>query len=328
MTYNWNTMVEITVPTGTNGWLYSGEVIINGVKVRFPVGVPTSVPEPAAVLLKKMIELEQEEEANTAKPKNHYVGDVTIPAGKTLTLEKGSKLVDNSGGGEVVILPETELVYTSDGYILPVPLENAPAGGGNYKIVWDGVEYISPALDVTETMGYGDLSLAFGDSTILMGEEGAAAVGNPLPGAPFFMMLFPNGTVFEEGTPTFYGVFKATAEPTNPTLSIVQTEGAASGGESAASQIMIVNATSGVNPIEIESADKTYDEVCEAVIAGKIVFLRVYDGIGVLYAMVAGTETGTDSNNNTASVLFFALTQGFIVTWRYKEDGSWSATTN
>jgi RNA polymerase sigma factor (sigma-70 family) len=67
MTYNWNTMVEITVPTGTNGWLYSGEVIINGVKVRFPVGVPTSVPEPAAVLLKKMIELEQEEERHTLR---------------------------------------------------------------------------------------------------------------------------------------------------------------------------------------------------------------------------------------------------------------------
>lgn len=98
MTYNWNTMVEITVPTGTNGWLYSGEVIINGVKVRFPVGTPTSVPEPAAVLLKKMIELEQEEDANTAKPQNHYVGDVTIPAGKTLTLEEGAMVNDMAGG--------------------------------------------------------------------------------------------------------------------------------------------------------------------------------------------------------------------------------------
>lgn len=98
MTYNWNTMVEITVPTGTNGWLYSGEVIINGVKVRFPVGVPTSVPEPAAALLKKMIELEQAEDANTAKPQNHYVGDVTIPAGKTLTLEEGAMVNDMAGG--------------------------------------------------------------------------------------------------------------------------------------------------------------------------------------------------------------------------------------
>lgn len=98
MTYNWNTMVEITVPTGTNGWLYSGEVIINGVKVRFPVGTPTSVPEPAAVLLKKMIELEQEEDANTAKPQNHYVGSVTIPAGKTLTLEEGAMVNDMAGG--------------------------------------------------------------------------------------------------------------------------------------------------------------------------------------------------------------------------------------
>ena len=28
MTYNWDNMVEITVPKGTNGWVYSGEVII------------------------------------------------------------------------------------------------------------------------------------------------------------------------------------------------------------------------------------------------------------------------------------------------------------
>jgi hypothetical protein len=194
-----------------------------------------------------------------------------------------AELNDKLAGGpsEVVILPETELEYTSDGYILPVPLENAPTGGGNYKIVWDGVEYISPALDVTETLGEGDLSLAFGDSTILMGEEGAAAVGNPLPGAPFFMMLFPNGTAFEEGGPTFYGVFKATAEPTNPILSIVQV-GAASGGGSASAGggLFVVNAhvewpaepdaESGMY-MGNATMDKTADEVLAALDANSIV---------------------------------------------------------
>ena len=144
MTYNWNNMVSITVPTGTNGWLYSGELTINGVKVRFPVGVPTSVPEPAAVLLKKMIELEQEEDANTAKPQNHYVGDVTIPAGKTLTLEKGAKFVDNSGPSEVVTLPETEFdpVPDEEGmFFSTTPLSATPTAGATAKVTYNGVGY-------------------------------------------------------------------------------------------------------------------------------------------------------------------------------------------
>ena len=111
MTYDWNKMVDITVPAGTNGWVYSGEVIINGVKVKFPVGTPTTVPEPAAALLNKMIELEKEDDLNTAKPNNHYIGDVTVPEGKTLTIMKGAKVVDedgalggNAGGGGVFVV--------------------------------------------------------------------------------------------------------------------------------------------------------------------------------------------------------------------------------
>ena len=215
MTYNWNTMVEITVPTGTNGWLYSGEVIINGVKVRFPVGVPTSVPEPAAVLLKKMIELEQEEDANTAKPQNHYVGDVTIPAGKTLTLEKGSKLVDNSGPSEVVILPETELTAEGNGdaYITVQP-SATPTEGGTAVITCNGVKYTSPILRM--------------EPMFLMGNTEAMGVAGGNSDAPFLVaitMETDNGA---------YGMLRWLDEENWPdndsvTLSIVQV-GAASGG--------------------------------------------------------------------------------------------------
>lgn len=109
MTYDWKKMVPITVPVGTNGWLYSGEVVINGVSTEFPIGVETTVPEPVAYLLERMIELEKAEDENTAKPNNHYVGDVTVPEGKTLVLEKGARVADytgllggGGGDGEVV----------------------------------------------------------------------------------------------------------------------------------------------------------------------------------------------------------------------------------
>lgn len=320
MTYNWNTMVEITVPTGTNGWLYSGEVIINGVKVRFPVGVPTSVPEPAAVLLKKMIELEQEEDANTAKPQNHYVGDVTIPAGKTLTLEKGSKLVDNSGGGEVVILPETVLTGEGPQYALPAQPENTPTAGGTYKIVWDGVEYVSPALDVTETMGEGMPAFTFGDTSIMLGEEGAAAMGNPLPGAPFVLMLAPNGVVIEEGEPTIYGIFMATTEPTNPTLSIVQTEGAASGGESAGGGVVVATAII-ADDETVTSIDKPYAELLAAFDAGKPVQMIVKSSMAdFMMPLIVHLKLGGDY------LLFSAYTDTKNLTLkaslRYNADGT------
>lgn len=55
MNYDWNKYVTITVPKGLNGWVYSGNVTINGIKVEFPVGVETSVPEPAAAMLNAMM---------------------------------------------------------------------------------------------------------------------------------------------------------------------------------------------------------------------------------------------------------------------------------
>ena len=185
---NWNNMVDITVPTGTNGWLYSGEVIINGIKVRFPVGTPTSVPEPAAVLLEKMIELEREEAGNGAMPDNHYIGSVTIPAGKTLTLEPGSKLVDNSGGAsDVVILPETVTTVDPDNSegaaVIATPLQSPVAAGDTVSITYNGTAYECTGVDGGTT---NSRSVAFGNLAA-MGATG----GNP--DAPFIVILAPDG---------------------------------------------------------------------------------------------------------------------------------------
>jgi len=249
MTYNWNTMVEITVPTGTNGWLYSGEVIINGVKVRFPVGVPTSVPEPAAVLLKKMIELEQEEDANTAKPQNHYVGDVTIPAGKTLTLEKGAKFVDNSGPSEVVILPETEATVDAEAdNMAPImtPLSATPTDGATAEITYNGAKYTSPIV-------YDEQNAMFA-----MGNTEPAGIQGGNADAPFFVGLIP------EGLEGIYAMVLPLDGATTVTISIVQTEGAASGGEGAGATALIVNLD-----IATMTIDKPFTAAYSALSAGK-----------------------------------------------------------
>lgn len=288
MTYNWNNMVSITVPTGTNGWLYSGEVIINGVKVRFPVGVPTSVPEPAAVLLKKMIELEQEEDANTAKPQNHYVGDVTIPAGKTLTLEKGAKFVDNSSPSEVVIMPETEIAFDNTTTCpITTPFANKPTFGGTYKIIWDGVEYTtSNIVDATNTIGEGVIACYVLGNTDILGFTEMLGT-NPDASANIFLALIPDGQ--QQDDVTMYGLLAVASEPVTTTavLSIVQV-GAASGGgsESAGGGRFVFNATVGDPNEESQGLfyvtyDKTYSEIVSAWENGAAVYC-VFD-IGLVF---------------------------------------------
>lgn len=88
MTYDWNKMVEITVPVGINGWVYAGSVTINGVTVDFPIGIPTSVPEPVAELLKKFIALEEDKNKVPAQGAGG-VGGFIVTATVTSTDEEG-----------------------------------------------------------------------------------------------------------------------------------------------------------------------------------------------------------------------------------------------
>jgi len=77
MTYDWNKMEEITVPVGINGWVYAGSVTINGVTVDFPIGIPTSVPEPVAELLKKFIALEEDKNKVPAQGGGNFIVNAT-----------------------------------------------------------------------------------------------------------------------------------------------------------------------------------------------------------------------------------------------------------
>lgn len=283
MTYDWNTMVPITVPVGLNGWNYTGEVTINGQKVSFPVGKPTTVPEPVAEMLKAMIEREQENAGNTAKPNNHYIGDVTIPAGKSLTIAKGAEIVDENNA-PTVILPETELTARDENmFSLDTPASATPTDGGTAIITYNGVEYTSPIIRAKD------------DETVLyaMGNTGLFGIPGGNADAPFFVLLF------EQETDGAYGRFANTDGATSVTLSIVEkVETESTGGGSGG---FIVKATCDFEN-NTATFDKTYEETLAAIKAGQYVACHVDDETVLIIAPATTVDTGNEIHQIAFSI--------------------------
>lgn len=284
MTYNWDNMVEITVPKGTNGWVYSGEVTINGVKVRFPVGTPTTVPEPAAALLNKMIEIEREDDLSGAKPNNHYVGNVTVPDGKTLTLQKGAKVVDEAGvlGGssapaEVVILPETTVELAEGQGILTAPLTTMPADGETLVVTYNGTDYDCPAL-------VGDM----GGEMCLVGTFAMLGVPGGNPNAPFMIMISSDPDAVASAG--YAGMIMALDGATSVTLSIAKK----TGGMSAAELPFVIV------PFTVENSEvnilKSFDSIMALSNSGKMVYLcgTFVNAMWYLPMVVAGSVDGKE----------------------------------
>lgn len=215
-------------------------------------------------------------EKNVGSKGCQHVGSVTIPAGATLTLEKGSKLVDNSGPSEVVILPETELTMLSDmegrggQYMLSTPFATNPTAGGTYKLMWGGMEYTSKAVDMPALIEGMPPCIVLGNVAITGEVEG---VENPDPSAPYAMMIYKDGVM--DGDLTAYAVMVSVGiTPEPPTISIVQTEGAASGGGGGGggASAMIVN----IDPSTM-TIDKPFSDVHAAVSTGEIVHFLLKD---------------------------------------------------
>lgn len=141
--------VTITVPVGLNGWQQEGSVVINGMKVEFPVGVETEVPETAAALLKELIEAAEKRTENVPA-NNDYKGSLTVPAGHTLRIEKGAKFL-NYGDEEVVNLPATEAIVMNDsgdmGLTTPWTVEIET--GKTYTVNYNGTDYECLAIDMS-----------------------------------------------------------------------------------------------------------------------------------------------------------------------------------
>jgi hypothetical protein len=114
-----------------------------------------------------------------------------------------------------------------------------------------------------------------------------------------------------------YGFVMPMDGATTITLSIVQTEGAASGGDAAESPVLVVNAQM-TSISAVSSVDKSFDQVAAAVKAGKIVYLRAMLGDDYMYAPIATFNT---DENGVMSALFSLSIPGAKVELTYTASG-------
>lgn len=301
--------VTITVPVGLNGWQQTGSVVINGMKVEFPMGVETQVPETAAALLKELIEA-AEKRAETVPATNDYKGSLTVPAGHTLRVEKGANFLNYGESVETRdILPETVLKGleddTNDGipesYELPDPWTHEPHAGAVWIINYNGKDYECEAMDfnsLNPNMPAGAI-FAFGNTSAL-GSDGIPPMNTDIP---FCLMAMANE--FGEGEGQYGAVYPM---PINSmpsvTLSIREKVKVASAGGG----IVFVNVAIGdqkddangdIYAVEYDviSIDKTFDELKEAINRGSLVQLNAQnpDYLASYYLQLVAFENDTIS---------------------------------
>ncbi len=211
-----------------------------------------------------------------------------------------SRFGGSNGPSEVVILPETETTVDAEAGQAPImtPLSATPTAGATAKVTYNGTEYISPIIQQVDEGGL--IGYMVGNTDALAGLPG----GNP--DAPFAVALIPAGM---EG---MYGVIFTLEDVPSITLSIVQTEGAASGGESegGGSGVFRVNAVVGSGNA-ITSCDKTVQEVLAAIAAGKQCEAVLSSGTLTIYLQLAMDAISAHSDPGAANgVTFTALLYG------------------
>lgn len=193
--------VTITVPVGLNGWQQTGSVVINGMKVEFPVGVETQVTETAAAMLEKLIEEAKENTAKGSVGKHkQYVtdenGNVAWEdrlAYKYTTTEKGYTYVYQDEA--LTALGENNYGIASAPAVTPTP-------GETYSLNIGGTEHTSKCVDASVLSG-GEVSMyAFGNTALLASDD-ELPIENPDPDATFLLLVM---TVADEG---MYGMLMA-----------------------------------------------------------------------------------------------------------------------
>ena len=143
--------VTITVPVGLNGWQETGSVVINGMKVEFPMGVETQVPETAAALLEKLIE---EAKGNAAEGSvGKYKQYVTDESGNVAWEDR----LAYKTTAEVVNLESTVLEGEDengdgsiDGLFLRSPWTADLLAGSVVTVTCNGTAYACQAIDYSQ----------------------------------------------------------------------------------------------------------------------------------------------------------------------------------
>jgi len=251
--------VTITVPVGLNGWQQEGSVVINGMKVEFPVGVETQVPETAAALLEKLIEEAKENAAEGSVGK--YKQYVTDGNGNVAWEDR----LAYKTTAEVVNLAPTELTRgDDDGFYLYSPWAVDIEAGKTYDVTYNGTKYACPAL------AHEQAGLTF----CLLGNANLEGVDGGNPDAPFAMVCFPNSMQANDWPRL--GILKPLDGATAVTIAVSNTIETVKTIDPKYLPENIVNEAPMIVTIDITTLtiDQPYANVYAALLAGKPVQIR------------------------------------------------------
>lgn len=310
--------VTITVPVGLNGWQQTGSVVINGMKVEFPMGVETQVPETAAALLEKLIE---EAKGNAAEGSvGKYKQYVTDADGNVAWEDR----LAYKTTAEIVNLAPTELTAgddnddgTNGGFYLYSTWAVDIEAGKTYDVTYNGTKYACPAL-AHELAG---LTCCMLGNTNLEGVDG----GNP--DAPFAMICFPNSMQANDWP--MLGILKPLDGATAVTLSVSSVGTTyktidpkylpdTDGGVVTAHATITDHTT---DRIALEGCDMSFSDLCYAYLSGKMVQIMCSDGTRVLRGLVNASNTINGRTVLQMDVPRDVMVGGFFVVGIMEIDG-------
>ena len=310
--------VTITVPVGLNGWQQTGSVVINGMKVEFPMGVETQVPETAAALLEKLIE---EAKGNAAEGSvGKYKQYVTDADGNAAWEDR----LAYKTTGEIVNLAPTELTAGDDGgdgtnesFSLLSPWAVDIEAGKTYDVTYNGTKYACPALAFDQE----------GLTGCLLGNGNLAGVDGGNPDAPFAMVCLPNSMQAIDWN--IFGMLKPQDGATAVTLSVSRVGTTSktfapeylpnAGGSVVTAHAKIADLT--VNNIVLEGCDMSLADLNDAYLSGKTVQIMCSDGTQVLRGLVNASDTTNGRTVLQMDVPRGVMVGGFFVVGIMEKDG-------
>lgn len=244
--------------------------------------------------------------------------EATYDGSSAVTVE-----IPKGGGVKVNILSATTLTVADaeEGtYVLLTPFATKPAVGMLCTVAYNGVEYQCPAVGLDKGQG---VAIALGNNA-LVGQEGGNAE------APFLLLCDPDGT---EG---MYAMMMVTDAPSSVTVSItaeVVGEVTAAYVDSKVGEVRreiqaipaptpeVLTVTAEMTGTTINSVTHTYAEIVEAIRAGKVVQMIVYQTTQDATTFVAPLITWLE--NDVSRILVFQRLiiddESMVVTIKYND---------
>jgi len=217
-----------------------------------------------------------------------------------------------------VILPETTVTVNADMGFAPILTPLGLELGKEYLVIWNGSKYNSTAVSTTY----------YGMPLVCIGNTGAMDTAYAPTGEPFIIGDFGSdamGFGFTSAAIPLDGSTSASVEIREAVYHKLDKAYMPDGF----TPIMVVNITGGGVSINVTDgwvADKTFDEIMDAVNAGSMVFFKRVPSDGKTYIMPltqAVPTTIDDNGTEQAGIIYFgcALYGGLNLAYGFTADG-------